>query len=128
MESLKQQAAGCGPGCCCNATGTPGKTRWVIGAVVLIAAGVLVVRAMIKSDGAATQTTAPAFAALAASPTPAGESGTPTNSFVAAPAAATSVGASIGAFSELDTVAASSDAVFISYSCPGKTALPACLP
>lgn len=118
MESLKQQAAGCAPGCGCNAPGTPGKTRWVIGAIVLVAAGALVVRAMIKNDTVTTQTAPPAFAALAASPTPAGESGTPTNSFVAAPAAATSVGASIGAFSELDTVAASSDAVFIFL--PGK--------
>lgn len=112
MELLKQQAADCGPGCACNATGTPGKTRWVIGAIVLIAAGVLVVRAMIKSDGAATQTTAPAFAALAASPTPAGENG------VATPATETSVGTSIGALAELNTVAAKTDAVFVFL--PGK--------
>jgi len=118
MELLKQQAADCGPGCACNATGTPGKKRWVIGAIVLIAAGVLVVRAMIKSDGAATQTTAPAFAALAASPTPAGEGATATNAVLANPAVETSVGTSIGALAELNTVAAKTDAVFIFL--PGK--------
>jgi hypothetical protein len=118
MESLKQQAAGCGPGCGCNAPGTLGKTRWVIGAIVLIAAGVLVVRAMIKSDGAATQTTAPAFSALAASPTPAGENGVATNSVTTAPATETSVGTSIGALAELNTVAAKTDAVFVFL--PGK--------
>jgi len=122
MESLKQQAAGCGPGCGCNAPGTPGKTRWVIGAIVLVAAGALVVRAMIKSDGAATQTTAPAFAALAASPTPAGENGIATNSVATAPATETSVGTSIGALAELNTVAAKTDAVFVYL--PGKEGTP----
>lgn len=118
MELLKQQAAGCGPGCACNATETSGKTRWVIGAIVLIAAGVFVVRAIIRGDGASTQTTAPAFAGLAASPTPAGESGTATNSAATTPAAETSVGTSIGALAELNTVAAKTDAVFIFL--PGK--------
>jgi len=122
MESLKHQAAGCGPGCGCNAPGTPGKTRWVIGAIVLVAAGALVVRAMIKSDGAATQTTAPAFAALAASPTPAGENGIATNSVATAPATETSVGTSIGALAELNTVAAKTDAVFVYL--PGKEGTP----
>jgi hypothetical protein len=122
MESLKQQAAGCGPGCGCNAPGTPGKKRWVIGAIVLIAAGVLVVRAMIKSDGAATQTTAPAFAALAASPAPAGASGMATNSAASTPATETTVGTSIGALAELNTVAAKTDAVFVYL--PGKERTP----
>jgi MYXO-CTERM domain-containing protein len=112
-ESPKQQTAGCGPGCGCNATGTPGKTRWVIGAFVLIAAGALVVRAMLKSDGAATRTTAPTFAALAAPPTPAGEGVTATNSAATSPAVETSVGTSIGALGELNTVAAKTDAVFV---------------
>lgn len=118
MELLKQQAADCGPGCACNATGTPGKTRWVIGAIVLIAAGVLVVRAMIKSDGAATQATVPAFAALTTAPASAGDSATVTNAVAAAPANETSVGTSIGALAELNTVAAKTDAVFIFL--PGK--------
>jgi len=118
IESLKQQGAGCGPGCGCNATTTPGKSRWVIGTIVLAAAGVMVVQAMIKSNGASTQTSAPAFASLAASQTPASESGSATNSGAAVPAAETSVGTSIGALAELNTVALNTDAVFIFL--PGK--------
>ena len=118
MELLKQQAAGCGPGCGCHATGASGKTRWMVGAIVLAAAGVMVVQAMIKSDGASSQTSAPAFATLAASQTPAGESGPATKSGAAASAVETSVGTSLGAISELNTVAAKTDAVFIFL--PGK--------
>lgn len=117
MELLKQQAAACGPGCGCHATGTPGGTRWVIGAIVLVAAGAMVVRAMIKSNGAPTAA-APAFAALVASPVPVGESGTNTNTGSAALAAETSVGTSIGTLAELNTVAAKFDAVFVFL--PGK--------
>lgn len=118
MELLKQQASACGPGCGCHATGIPGKTRWVIGSIVLVVAGVLVVRAMNKSDGALRQTTSPAFASLAASQTPAGGSGVATSSAVAARAAETSVGTTIGAFAELNTAAAKPDAVFVFL--PGK--------
>lgn len=118
MELLKQQAAGCGSGCNCNATGTPGKTRWVIGAIVLVAAGVMVVRAAIKGDATSSQKSAPVFAALAVSPTPAGESGTATNSGTAAPAAETIVVTSIEVLAELNTLATNSDAVFVFL--PGK--------
>jgi MYXO-CTERM domain-containing protein len=117
MEMLKQQAAGCGPGCGCHATGTPGKTRWVIGAIVLAAAGVMVVQAMIKSDGASAQTTTPAFASLAALPTPTGGGGTATNSGTATPTTEKSV-KPIGALTELNTMAAKLDAVFVYL--PGK--------
>jgi MYXO-CTERM domain-containing protein len=65
----KQQASACGPGCGCNATGTPGKTRWVIGVIVLVAAGVLVARDIIKSDAASAQTSEQAFALPIAAPT-----------------------------------------------------------
>lgn len=118
MESLKQQAAGCGPGCGCHTAGAPGKARWVIGVIVLVAAGALVVRAMIKNDQASSQPSTPTFASLAASPTPASESGAGTNSVVAAPIPETSVGTSIGALAELNTVAAKTDAVFVFL--PGK--------
>jgi len=116
-ELLKQQAVSCGSGCGCHATGTPGKTRWVIGAIVLAAAGVMVVQAMIKSDGASAQTTTPAFASLAALPTPAGGSGTATNSGTAAPTTEKSL-EPIGTLSELNTMAAKLDAVFVYL--PGK--------
>ena len=107
MELLKQQASACGPGCNCNATRTPGKTRWVIGAIVLVAAGVLVARDIIKSDGASAQTTAPAFALPIAA----------TNSSTAAPTTEKSM-EPIGALAELNAVAAKLDAVFVFL--PGK--------
>jgi MYXO-CTERM domain-containing protein len=117
MESLKPQAAACDSGCGCHAAGTPGKSRWVIGVIVLAAAGVLVTRAMIKSGEASAQTSAPAFAALAALPKPAGESGTTTNSGTAAPTTEKSV-ETLGTLSELNTMAAKLDAVFVYL--PGK--------
>lgn len=100
MELLKQQAAVCGPECGCHAAGAAGKTRWVIGAIVLIAAGVLVVRAVTKGAGASTQTPTPSVAASAASQTSAGTVTT------------------IGALSELNTAATDTIAVFIFL--PGK--------
>ncbi len=100
MESQKQQTATCGPECGCHASGASGKTRWVIGAIVLIAAGVLVVRAVTKGDGASTQTSTPNAAASATSQTSAGAVTT------------------IGALSELNSVATNTTAVFIFL--PGK--------
>ena len=122
MELLKQQAAGCGSGCGCHATGTPGKTRWVIGAIVLIAAGVMVVRAMVKSDGKPTQAAATAFADPVASQAAAGTGGSVPNSEVAGQVTETSVGTTIAAFSELNAVAAKTDAIFIFL--PGKDGTP----
>jgi hypothetical protein len=118
MELLKQQASACGSGCGCHATKTPGRARWVIGTIVLVAAGVLVVRAVTKSDGVATQTPTPDFAAVVTPPTPVGGSGTATNSGVVASAVETSVGTSIETLAELNTLAAKTDAVFIFV--PGK--------
>jgi MYXO-CTERM domain-containing protein len=117
MELPKPRAASCGPGCGCHATDTPGKTRWVIGAIVLAAAGVMVVRAMIKSGEASAQTTTPAFASLAALPTPAGDGGSATNSSTSAPTTEKSV-EPIRTLSELNTVATNLDAVFVFL--PGK--------
>jgi MYXO-CTERM domain-containing protein len=107
MALPKPQAAGCDSGCSCHATGKPGKTRWVIGAIVLVAAGVLVARDIIKSDGASAQTTTPAFALPIAA----------TNSSAAAPTTEKRV-EPIGTLSELNTVATNLDAVFVFL--PGK--------
>jgi MYXO-CTERM domain-containing protein len=106
-ELLKQQTPACGPGCNCNATGTPGKTRWVIGAIVLAAAGVLVARDIVKSDAAPSQTSGQAFALPIAA----------TNSSTAAPTTEKRV-ESIGALAELNALAAKLDAVFVFL--PGK--------
>jgi hypothetical protein len=54
MELLKNQTSGCGPGCGCNATGTPGKMRWVLIVIVLVAAGAMVVGARMKKNRAET--------------------------------------------------------------------------
>jgi MYXO-CTERM domain-containing protein len=107
MEKLKQPASACGSGCNCHATGTPGKTRWVIGIIVLVAAGVLVARDIIKSDAASSQTSGQAFALPVAA----------TNSSTAAPTTEKSV-EPIGTLSELNTVATNLDAVFVFL--PGK--------
>jgi len=117
MESLKPQAAACDSGCGCHASGKSGKTRWVIGVIVLVAAGVLVARDLIKSDGASAKATTPAFASLAALPTPVGDSGSATNSGTAAPTTEKSM-EPIGSLSDLNTMAAKPDAVFIYL--PGK--------
>ena len=126
MELLKQQASACDPGCGCHATASPGKTRWVIGAIVLVAAGVMVARAMIKTDATSTQPSATAFANPAASPTSPGMSGAATDSGAATAAVGTSLGTTLGAFSELNTVAAKTDAVFIFV--PGKEGVSGSLP
>jgi MYXO-CTERM domain-containing protein len=125
MELLKQPASACGPGCGCNASGTPGKSRWVIGVIVLVAAGVLVARDIIKSDGTSSQTSAPAFASLAALPTPAGDGGSATNAATAAPTTEKSM-EPIGALAELNAVAAKLDAVFVFL--PGKEGTSSNLP
>lgn len=113
MELLKQQASACGPDCACNATGTSGKARWVIGVLVLVAAGVMVVQAMVKKNGATTQASATTFADPVAPQTVAAMVATATESGVAAAVTGTSVGTILSAFSELNTVAAKMDAVFI---------------
>lgn len=54
MDRLKEEAAACGPGCSCNA-GSSGRGRWVLGAIVLVIAGVLVVRAAMKNEPVSAQ-------------------------------------------------------------------------
>lgn len=112
MELLKQQAAACGPECCCHPPSGAGKWRWVIGVIVLIAAGVLVVRAVTKGNGGSAQAATPAFATAAASGKSANASGS------SGQTAETSVGKTLGALSELNTVATDTTAVFIFL--PGK--------
>src|SRR5512139_220397 len=67
VESTKEQASACcGPGCGCGTGSKPGKARWVVGVIVLAAAGVLVVRGMIRSDKGATPPATAGFANPAA--------------------------------------------------------------
>ena len=149
MERLKQEAAACGSGCSCHAPGTTaGKTRWVVGAIILIAAGALAGRALLKSAGTAPKTAAPAFAAQPATATAATTAAATQidiatvpqedKAVTAAPAAGTPadsakvastktepglvVGREIAAFADLNTVATDTNAVFVFL--PAKTGEP----
>lgn len=64
MEARKQEAAACGPGCGCHPPGSSGRTRWLVGVIVLVAAGVLMARAVIKNNSASTVKPASEFASL----------------------------------------------------------------
>jgi len=107
MDQLKQEAAACGAGCGCHTSGAGGKMRRVLGTIVLVAAGVLVVRAVIKTNRASAETPAIGFATTAfAEQTPA-----PTTSDTVAIK-------EIGALAELNTVATNMTGVFVFV--PGK--------
>ena len=112
MKLLKQQAAACGPGCGCHTSETPGKMRWVLGAIVLVAAGTLVARAVIKNNGASAQTPAAGFTTTALTEQPADPVSTTSD---------TVAEKEIGALSELNVVAANMDAVFVFLPGKGKT-------
>ena len=115
-EPMKQEgAACCGPGCGCGTAAKPGKARWVVGVIVLAAAGVLVVKGMIKSDKGAAQAATAGFANPAAVQPAAGAD---TKAEAAVAVDETSVGTTLGAFAELNTAAAKTDAVFVFL--PGK--------
>ena len=66
-DKQKQEAGACGPGCSCGTSGSGGRGRWIVGIVILLVAGVLVARAMVKDNGAQA---APASAGFAALPAP----------------------------------------------------------
>ncbi|MBI4024868.1 MAG: hypothetical protein HY360_07780 [Verrucomicrobia bacterium] len=112
MELPKPQATACGTGCGCHTPGALGKTRWVIGAIVLVAAGALVARAVIKNNGAATDAASAGFAALTAP----GQA--PALDGAVTPPDALGV-KEIGTFSELNAIAANMAGVFVFL--PGKS-------
>lgn len=129
-ESPEQQTGGCGAGCGCHSAGKTGGPRVLITAIVLIVAGVLVVRAMNKAAPASPDAGTSAFATpVVASATtalatpnasravPVTDVATPASTEAVQPTAAI-VGAPIGAFAELNTVAVHTDAVFVYL--PGK--------
>ena len=109
-ESVKEGTACCGPGCGCGTAAKPNKARWVVGVIVLAAAGVMVVRGMVRSDKGSTQAATAGFANPAATQSAAGGADTKSDG---AAADETSVGTTIGAFGELDNVAIKTDDVFI---------------
>jgi len=133
MELLKQQAAGCGAGCACHTGGASGKTKMLICGAVLLVAAVLVVKAVTKTSDTVTKAPATGFAvpvgaATAGSatelapatgstavtpPAAAAESAQATGAAATTAPAAKSVGTMISTLMELNTVAISSDAVFV---------------
>lgn len=147
MELLKQQTPACGPECGCHATGTSGRIRRVLGAIVLIAAVTMVARVMIKSNQVSTQLSTSTFVApigkqtvtpMNDSPAPSAQVQKPSeskdgkSSVPDVPLAANTneseaiVGKTIGAISELNTVAVDMDAVFVFL--PGKNEVRSSLP
>jgi hypothetical protein len=109
MELLKQQASTCGAGCDCHG-GPSRRGRWILGVIVLVAAAALVGRAVVKNHGKSAEPAAPAFVTLAPA-TSASQS--PANTPEAAATTEASVGQSIASLSELNTVAAANNAVFV---------------
>lgn len=117
MELLKKEASACGPECSCHAGGSSGRMRWIVGAIVLIAAGVLMARAIMKNNSASTVTAASEFASL---PT-VGQAPVagPVSATNETPVALDTVAVKeIGALSDLNAVAANTDGVFVFL--PGK--------
>jgi len=111
MEVLKQETSACGSGCDCHAKGSSGKTRMIIGVIVLAAAGALVARAVVKNNSTAD---APASAGFAALPAAIQSSSNSVPAVVD-----TNAVKEISALSELNTVAKDMDGVFVFL--PGKT-------
>lgn len=121
MELLKQQVSACGSDCGCHGPKAPGKMRWVIGIVVLVAAGALVVKAVINNKESSDGRASAGFAALPTKgQTPAPSDPTPTAVNKTSSGTEAKVIKTLGAFSELNLVAADTTAVFMML--PGKGA------
>lgn len=108
MEALKQEASVCGPGCGCHAGGSSSRARWIVGVIIILAAGMLMARALIKNNSASAEKTVSGFASLPAvgqAPAPAADT---------TPAAQSAVAVKeIGGLSELNAVAADTGGVFV---------------
>lgn len=104
-DGQKQASGTCGPGCNCGATGS-GWWRVLVGGAVLLVAGVLVARAVMKDNGAAAVSASTGFAALPApAQTPA--------AIAADNPATTDTIKEIAALAELNTVAGDAAGVFV---------------
>ncbi len=114
-DAKRQDKGACAPGCACGTSGSNGSRRMVAGIVILVVAGVLVIRAMVKDNGAASA--APAgFAALPDVAAPAPESRE------ANPAPAAEALKELGALSDLNSVAGDTFGVFVFLPGRGETA------
>lgn len=119
MEAQKQEASACGPGCGCHAAGPACRARWIVGIIIILAAGVLVTRAMIKNNSASAEKAAAGYAALPAveqAPAPVANAVLATDAATAVPV--TAAVREIGALNELNAVATDTGGVFVYL--PGK--------
>jgi len=126
MESPKQRASACAPGCDCHAAGPSGRMRLVLGIIVLLATATLVARAVIKGHGTSGEPDAAAFVLSTVAQTPPAESISATPPVEAAKTLHPFVGKEIAALSELNTMASASNAVFVYV--PGKDGASSNLP
>lgn len=101
VKSLEPRPETCDAGCGCCASGRTGKIRWIAGAIVLVAAGILVARAVVKDRNTMPASAPTGFAAL------------PAQEEAFAPAAKTDTIREIAALSELNTLAADTSGVFV---------------
>jgi len=110
-DNSKPDTSACGPGCGCHAA-SAGRMRWIIGAIVLIAAGALMVRAMIKNYNTNNVKTATGFASLpVAAQAPMAAAAPATNG--ASPASASAAVQEISSLSDLNMLAADTGGVFV---------------
>lgn len=129
--------ATCAPGCDCNAGSSGGRGRWIVGIAILIVAGGLVARAMVKDNRARGQEDEATFAVVAPA-TDASQSDAPepsaegvTEDATPAPVptktgdkvVATIAGKEIATLADLNRIAADTDAVFVYL--PGQDVDPA---
>jgi hypothetical protein len=101
---LPGQAPACDSECGCHKAAPTSRIRWILGAIILVVVAGLVVRATMKNNGGAIDQSASGFGAV-----PIAEQ---------TPGLITQVGNEISAFSDLNTVAADTNAVFVFL--PGK--------
>ena len=138
MEALKPEASACSPGCGCHGGKPACRARWIVGAIIILAAGVLVARALIKNHGVSAEQAMPGFASLQVAgkvPVPLTDATPATsalrraerpNSRMSGDAAKNEASAvpapvavqEIGALSELNAMAADTGGVFVFL--PGK--------
>ncbi len=124
-DNLKQtdspEPSACGPGCCCNAGGSSGRMRWIVGAIVLVAAGALMARAVMKNYKTETAKTETGFASLPGIVQPPAAGAAPSTNEIVAMSVK-----EIDTLAELNALAVNMDGVLVFV--PGKNDPPILAP
>ena len=110
-EAQKQEAGACGPGCSCGGKGSGSRGRWIAGVAILLIAGALVVKAVVKNNGAPAAPAPTGYASLSAPEQP------PAPDAAAKPSGPDAL-QEIATFSELNSLATNMSGVFVFM--PGK--------